>query len=204
MMIFLKGLLIGMICGVPAGAVGALCMQRSLLYGKKSGIITGLGSSVADSFYAGVGAFGVTLVSDFLTEYQTAINLLGGFLILAMGISFILKSDKYNTEIRHKSGYIRMFMSAFGVGITNPVAVVAFMLAFSYTGIDGSQSFFYSIILIAGVFAGTFVWWIILTFFTAMIKKKYDIRIFNKVNKFSGIIMIILSVILFVKTIMER
>ena len=203
-MIFIKGLLIGMICGVPAGAVGALCMQRSLLYGTKSGIITGLGSSVADSFYAGVGTFGLTFVSDFLTEYRTVINLLGGLLILVMGISLIMKTDINSTEISNKKSYIRMFMSAFGVSITNPVTVVAFMLAFSLAGTDGTQGFFYSIILIAGVFTGTFVWWIVLTSVTAIIRKKYDTKILNKVNKVSGIIMIILSVILFIKTIMKR
>lgn len=47
-MFLLKGIFIGLVFGAPAGAVGALCVQRSLLYGAKSGLITGLGSSAAD------------------------------------------------------------------------------------------------------------------------------------------------------------
>ncbi|MCH5209246.1 MAG: hypothetical protein J1F04_10190 [Oscillospiraceae bacterium] len=46
----------------------------------KCGIITGLGSSAADCFYAVAGAFGITVISDFLTQYQLPINIVGGLL----------------------------------------------------------------------------------------------------------------------------
>lgn len=78
----LKGiLLIGLLFGMPVGAVGAMTIQRTYSTGVKAGLLTGLGSSVADCFYACVGAFGLTLVSDFLLKYQTIINAFGGALI---------------------------------------------------------------------------------------------------------------------------
>ncbi len=75
------GLLIGLIFGVPAGAIGALTIQRTLNSGFSAGLVTGLGSSAADLLYACVGIFGMTLVSGFLTMYQRPISLLGGLLI---------------------------------------------------------------------------------------------------------------------------
>lgn len=56
----LKGICIGLLFGLPVGAVGALTVQRTLAHGPRMGILTGLGSSVADCFYAVVGAFGWT------------------------------------------------------------------------------------------------------------------------------------------------
>ena len=82
----IRGLMIGLIFGVPAGAIGALTIQRTLNGGFPAGLATGLGSSAADLLYACVGAFGMTLVSGFLTRYQRPISLLGGLLIVALGI----------------------------------------------------------------------------------------------------------------------
>ncbi len=81
----IRGLLIGLIFGVPAGAIGALTIQRTLNSGFSAGLVTGLGSSAADLLYACVGIFGLTLVSGFLTEYQRPVSLLGGLLIVALG-----------------------------------------------------------------------------------------------------------------------
>lgn len=75
---FLRGVLIGLLFGVPAGAVGAMTVQRTWNYGIKAGLFTGFGSSVADGIYACVGAFGLTVISEFLLKYQTVINLVGG------------------------------------------------------------------------------------------------------------------------------
>lgn len=73
-----RGILIGLLFGVPAGAVGAMTAQRAYSSGLRAGLLTGLGSSVADCIYACIGAFGLSLISDFLLAHQTVINLLGG------------------------------------------------------------------------------------------------------------------------------
>lgn len=83
---FIKGLLIGLIFGVPAGAVGALTIRRTLKSGFAAGLTTGMGSSVADLLYACVGAFGITAISDFIESRQTWIGLAGGILIILMGL----------------------------------------------------------------------------------------------------------------------
>ena len=51
----IRGLLIGLIFGVPAGAIGTLTIQRTLRGGFWAGLITGLGSSAADLLYACAG-----------------------------------------------------------------------------------------------------------------------------------------------------
>lgn len=39
----LKGILIGLLFGLPVGAVGTMTVQRTLNYGAKAGLVTGLG-----------------------------------------------------------------------------------------------------------------------------------------------------------------
>ena len=74
-----------MIFGIPVGTVGVLAVQRTLAYGIKAGIVTGLGSSASDWLYACAGAFGIAAVSDFLSGHQVIVNLFGGGLLLPLG-----------------------------------------------------------------------------------------------------------------------
>ena len=59
-----KGILIGLLFGLPAGAVGVLTVQRTLRHGPKAGLLTGLGSSAADCCSASLGAFPSCLISS--------------------------------------------------------------------------------------------------------------------------------------------
>ncbi|MCH5193742.1 MAG: LysE family transporter [Oscillospiraceae bacterium] len=204
MIYFIKGILIGIIFGVPAGAVGALCVQRTLRSGMKSGIITGLGSSAADCFYAAVGAFGITIISDFLTRFQVPINIVGGLLILTMGISTLLKKQVGTANGETKIGCGKMFLTAFSVGITNPAAVLTFLFAFSYFGIDGKLGAVNGTALVAGVLCGTLIWWIILSAISQKIKDKYGEKGFVRLNKIFGLIMIGFGALVFIRLIVGR
>lgn len=189
----LRGLLIGLIFGIPAGAVGAMTMQRTWHYGVRAGLLTGLGSSSADCFYACVGAFGITLVSDFLLERQAFIHLAGGCLILLMGIGLLLKKEKYKPDIADTSDFFRMFLSSFAVGITNPAAILTFLLAFSWFGIDGELGWMEGILLVTGVFIGTYIWWGSLTIGTEKLKKRAKQVNTMRINKIFGMVLFVLG-----------
>lgn len=55
-------------------------------HGPRMGILTGLGASAADCFYAVVGAFGWTWISVFLIQRQAAIPIVGRSFLLLWGI----------------------------------------------------------------------------------------------------------------------
>ncbi len=129
MSLLLKGILIGLLFGVPVGAVGAMTVQRTWEYGIKAGLLTGMGSSVADCIYAGMGAFGLTIVSDFLLEYQTVIHLVGGAIVLYLGIRLFFRKGE-EMKVSGVLGRWRMFLTSFAVGITNPAAILTFLFAF--------------------------------------------------------------------------
>ena len=78
----LKGLVIGVVFGVPAGVVGILSIQRVLTQGAFAGFLTGIGSSAADIFYACVGVFGLTFISDILLKHQSTICMVGCLMVV--------------------------------------------------------------------------------------------------------------------------
>lgn len=198
----IKGIFIGLLFGIPIGAVGTMTVQRTLMYGAKSGLLTGLGSSAADCLYACVGAFGITLISDLLLKYQTVINIAGGTFILIMGLSLLFRrSESIAGASEERSvSHIKMFLSSFAVGITNPAAILTFLFAFSYFGIMGQTGIKNGVCLVMGVFIGTYIWWCSLTAAVCFIKKKNADREFTFANKIFGGILIIFSAAVFVKT----
>lgn len=199
----IKGILIGLLFGMPVGAVGAMTVQRTIAHGTKAGLLTGLGSSAADCLYACVGAFGLTLISDFMIKYQIVINVIGGILILIMGFGLLCRRSEAIDNIPQKqtADGIKMFLSSFAVGITNPAAIITFLFAFSYFGIIGQTGLKNGILLVIGVFIGTYIWWGSLTAAVEIIKKRKSDSGFRYANKIFGVILIIFSIIVFVKNI---
>lgn len=196
-----RGVLIGMIFGLPAGAVGAMTIQRTYSHGVKAGLLTGLGSSVADCLYAAIGACGLTLISDFLLMYQTAIRLVGGALVVGLGVRLMRRGrEAAPSALPQAKNCVSMFLSSFVVGITNPAAVLTFLFAFSALGIVGSLPLVSALLLVIGVFIGTYLWWGALSGGVALIKKKAGQSLLPRLNVVCGVGLIAFGVIVFWQT----
>lgn len=206
----LQGMAIGLLFGLPAGAVGAMTVQRTWMYGAKAGLLTGLGSSVADCFYACVGAFGLTVVSDFLLHYQSIIHGAGGCLILIMGIRMLAGKSR-QIQLRENQVEIQtdskkeeqinpgLFLSSFAIGITNPAAILTFLFAFSWLGIRGNLSPIEGSFLAAGVFIGTYLWWGTLTGLILWMKRKMKKIKITSINRIFGVVLSIFGIVILIR-----
>lgn len=197
---FLKGILIGLIFGVPVGAVGAMTVQRTWEHGIRAGLLTGMGSSIADCIYAAIGAFGLTIISDFLLQYQTAIDLVGGTIVLFMGIRLLFRKGEA-ADVPAVSGKVRMFLSSFAVGITNPAAILTFLFAFSWFDIAGGNTKAYGWLVVLGVFVGTYLWWGGLVAVVVLTRKKKRAGSFRKMNRIFGVVLSLFGILVFIRAI---
>lgn len=196
---FGRGILIGLIFGVPAGAVGAMTVQRTCSSGFKAGLLTGLGSSAADCLYAAIGAFGLTLISGVLLRHQTAIRLIGGALVLGIGLSLLLRGRRHKAAAIAFRGRAGIFFASFAVGITNPAAILTFLFAFSYFGVAGAVGPAQGCALVCGVFIGTYLWWSFLSFATCAVKKKTGSNGFPYMNRICGGILVAFGAVIYVR-----
>ena len=195
----IRGLMIGLIFGVPAGAIGALTIQRTLSNGFYAGLVTGLGSSAADLLYACVGAFGMTLVSGFLTRYQRPISLLGGLLIVALGIHIFRQKPQNRQQESSRTKLPLCFASSFAIAVTNPATVLSFLMAFTAFEITGEQTAMQSVHLIAGIFLGTLFWWSLLSGVTAVFRGLITNSFYQLLNWILGCFLLIFGGVVLVK-----
>lgn len=196
-----RGAIIGILFGLPVGVVGAMTVQRAWGFGFRAGLLTGFGSSVADCFYAVVGAFGLTVISDFLMAHQTAITIAGGALVLYIGICLFFKKEStiQQNESLEKIGNIRLFLSSFAVGMTNPAAILTFLFAFTYFGISNIARPVDGVFLVAGILVGTCLWWISLSLATCVANKKVGKRKAFRTNQLFGSILVMFAMGIFLR-----
>lgn len=198
----LRGVMVGVLFGIPAGAVGALVVQRTWSGGIWAGLLTGLGSSAADCCYAAIGVFGLTVLSEFLLHWQGLITALGGVLILGLGLRSLLAPQAETGATQAGQGGIRLFLTSFAIGITNPAAVLTFLFAFSYFGLFGINGYRDGAMTVAGVFLGTFFWWILLSALTGLMKKRAARASLRSVNRVFGAVLCAFGMVVLARLIL--
>jgi threonine/homoserine/homoserine lactone efflux protein len=197
--ILFKGIIIGLITGMPLGPIGALCMRTTIANGISFGIAAGLGSCVADSIYASIAAMGITVIARFLAKHQKNIRIFGGIILMFFGIHTILSKKENKQEIPNSKTLSKSFLSTFLLSFANPSTVFSFLLVFtSYGSKNIGHGLVARIFLIIGVFCGSLIWWVILVSLAGKFHKNLNIKKLNVVNRvlgsaivFSGIVLII-------------
>jgi len=198
----IKGITVGFVFGVPAGAIGALTIQRSLARGFWAGLLTGLGSSAADVLYACVGVFGLTVISDFLVKYETVIALIGGILIAGLGVMIFGKKGTSGIEGVGRTNLAACFASSFAIAIANPATVLSFLVAFASFGIGTIHLPIQGAALVTGILLGTGCWWTVLAGFSSAFRKRITDRIYKILNRLLGSLMMLFGIGMVLRTIL--
>lgn len=201
---FLRGLLIGLVFGVPAGAIGALTIQRTLEKGFYAGLATGAGSSVADVIYSCISVFGITLISNFLIAYQAIIRIIGGILILTLGIIILQKKELTHVQQNTKGTSLFYFLSAFTAAILNPATILSFMVAFTSFGLTGTFNVYQGAALITGILVGTLCWWAGLSGVVSYFSKRVTKEIYRWLNRILGCFMVLFGIIMMIQGIKNK
>ena len=186
----LKGLLIGFAIAAPVGPIGMLCIQRTLNYGRRSGFATGLGAATADAAYGAVAAFGLTAISYFLLTGQTWLRIIGGAFLVYLGTRTLFSKAAPESNGRHISLLSDYFSSVF-LTLANPATIISFLAVFAGIGIGAlAGSVALAVTMVAGVFFGSALWWLILTSGVGLLRSAMSASFLRIANIASGIILL--------------
>lgn len=192
---FLKGIAIGFAMAVPVGPIGIMCIRKTLTEGRLRGLIIGLGAATADLFYGAVAAFGLTIISDTLVVHRFWIRLIGGALLLFLGIRIFRAQPRDPKIAINNNGILRSYLTTVFLTLTNPLTIFAFVAVFAALGLGDGLSYFSSSILVAGVFIGSGLWFLLLSSGAIFFRKKLDLVGLKWVNKIAGILVILSGLI---------
>lgn len=195
LIIIFLGFFIGLIAAIPIGPVNLLVVRRTLAYDSLHGFMSGLGAVLADAVYACITAFGFTALAQLIKGHSTALEIIGGLMLLYFGARMYLAPPdvRLNIDQPRESKtlpLLRAMMSTFALAVTNPATLLAFTAMFAgVAGVVGQQASFYgAAFLVIGVLGGSTLWWFALTTITGLFHRHIDDRVMALINKVSGVI----------------
>lgn len=185
---FLKGALVGFLTAVPIGPIGIICIRKTLTEGRLRGMIVGLGAATADLVYGYVAVFGLTFISDTIDSQRIWIRLIGGIVFLFLGFR-TLRTQPPNPGVQITgAGMLKSYISIFFLTLTNPLTVFTYIGAFSALDLAEGLRSFSSSLLVAGVFTGSALWFLLLNSIVILFRKKLDLTGLRWVNRIAGIL----------------
>jgi threonine/homoserine/homoserine lactone efflux protein len=187
----LKGIMVGIVIAVPVGPVGVLCVRRTIFQGKLAGFVSGLGAATADAIFGFIAAFGLTFVSDWLIGYQHWLRVAGGCYLLYVGGWALLARPQVRANLEPDAeSLFRDYISTFALTLTNPITILAFLGIFSAVGLTGDKATFgRAAILVLGVWVGSLLWWLGLSFGLGSCFRSFGPRHLVWINRGSGLIL---------------
>jgi threonine/homoserine/homoserine lactone efflux protein len=192
---FWKSLSIGLAVAAPVGPMSLLCIHRTLDHGQGAGLVFGAGVAAADLTYAAIAAFGVTVVSTALLAGTFWIKLVGSLLLLALGVRIALAAPQADDRPRSADSGARAFLTAYGLTMANPPTILFF--AGIFASVASMVSTAQSAIFAAGVFAGSMLWWTILTTLVSRSAALFRPLVLLWINRISGAVLVAFAVYAF-------
>jgi threonine/homoserine/homoserine lactone efflux protein len=188
--VFVRGLVIGFSIAAPVGPIGVLCIRRTLADGRATGLAVGLGAAAADAVYGAVAGFGLTAVSALLVRRHEALRLVGGLFLCYLGARTFVARPADGPARAGGVGLLGAFAATFGLTLANPATILSFVAVFAGLGIAGSASWRDAAVLVAGVFLGSALWWLILSGAVGVLRSRLDRRALHWVNRLSGLVLL--------------
>lgn len=198
---FIKGLIIGFSIAAPVGPIGLLCMQRTFIEGRTSGLVTGLGAATADFLYGCIAGFGLTVVSTFLVSQNLWFRLLGGSFLCFLGVRtfFSVPADKA-ASVKGR-GLLKNYVSTFILTLTNPMTIISFAAIFA--GLGAHKDYISAGLLVSGVFTGSALWWFTLSSIVSLFRSQIDSAKLRWINRGSGIILMGAGLVILMSLILK-
>lgn len=195
-LLLLKGSLIGLSIAMPMGPVGMLCLRYSLLRGKSFGIASGLGVALADGICGALAAVGLTAITTFIADNQTWLQLIGSFVLFYFGFATFFAKKREEGKDVIESGRLSVFTFMFLLTLTNPITILSFCGIYAAFGLECMQDDFLAITALStGIFAGSTLWWIVLSFGSGYVGGKINQSGVGFINKIIGAFIMLISII---------
>lgn len=191
------------VCLVGAMSPGpslAIVIRNNVNFNRISGILTSIGHGLGIGLYATLAVLGLGLILQTNQTIFLLIQIVGLILLFFYGIIFILQKnlEKIN-EVKQRQ--LNSFFQGFSIAIINPKIMIWFTAVYSQF-IYLEASFFFNTILVATASIIDALWYI----FVSIIVTGYGLKNFLiekkiLIQKFTGIVLILISIILLFKII---
>ncbi len=194
--LILKSFLIGFTAAASLGPIALICIQRTLKSGWRVGVASGLGVALADGTFGLIGALGLSALTQLFLQYQRLLGLVGGAILIFLGLRALITTVENIPPIQRPAerdirDLWRAGASIFFLTLSNPVTIMFFSAVYAGLMIDETglvaSGFAVTVLFSAGIFAGSFIWWVILVSFISAVRQRFKLHQLLWLNRISGL-----------------
>jgi threonine/homoserine/homoserine lactone efflux protein len=134
-----------------------------------------------------VAAFGLTAISGFLLAHAFWIGLAGSAFLLYLGMKTLVARPVIEEKAESPLSLPAAFLSTLGLTLTNPPTILAFAAIFAGLGLASTSDYGAAALIVAAVFLGSALWWVILALGANRLRRHLGPRLFRAINIVSGV-----------------
>ena len=191
LVLFGKASVVGFLIAAPVGPIGLLCIQRTLSRGASIGVASGLGAATADAIYGAIGAAGLTVVIQLFTALSQPLAILGALFLAWVGFR-LLQTPATNgpAAAANAGGMGAAFGSTLLLTLANPMTILSFIAVFAALGGSQDLASVAMATMVAGVFFGSALWWLILTGSITLVRHRLKESTLTLISRGAGALLI--------------
>ena len=177
-----------------------IVIRNNLNFNRLAGILTSIGHGIGIGVYATLAVLGLGLILQTNQTVFMIIQIIGLVLLFLFGLMFVFQKNKQDKK-EEKQSQLNSFLQGFTIAIINPKILIWFTAVYSqFIAIDAS--FYFNSILVLTASLIDAIWYIIVSILVTgyglknlLIEKKLMIQ------KTTGIVLIIISLMLLYRII---
>jgi len=178
----------------------AIVIRNNVNFNRLAGILTSIGHGIGIGVYATLAVLGLGLILQTNQTVFMIIQIIGLVLLFLFGLMFVFQKNKQDKK-EEKQSQLNSFLQGFTIAIINPKILIWFTAVYSqFIAIDAS--FYFNSILVLTASLIDAIWYIIVSILVTgyglknlLIEKKLIIQ------KTTGIVLIIISLMLLYRII---
>lgn len=195
--LLLRGFVLGFAVAASPGPIFFLCVRRTVVQGRLTGLFSGFGVATADAFYAAVATFGMTAVTTAFAAGRRPLAVLGGAILVGLGLSILMSRGREATGMPAASGRgaAWAYASTLGLTITNPATIVSFAALAATLGLGTGGSLVRPSTVVLGVLLGSAAWWCVLVLGVSLLRSRLTPAVVRGISTFSGVAIAVLGIL---------
>lgn len=196
----LKAFCVGICASIPLGPIAIMVVQKSLSKGVKSGFMTGAGTCAADTTFAVVALFFLSIAQSLMARYEAEILLVGGVVIAVIGVLLAVsnpfrKVDQIDKVDRVSS---RDFLQGALMALSNPGAILIMFGLFASFRLDVSGEKWWEVVcVIISLSAGSLLYWFGVSYSLSRFRNRFKMNTLLLINRVAGAVIAAIGVFLF-------
>lgn len=191
---------LGLCVAIPFGPIGLLCVERTLAFGVRFGIASGMGAATAHGMFSFLAAVSATLLAQMTLALHTPLHIAGGIVLVLMGVRTILVS----TRPVHRATCGNLFSaytSTLLVAAANPMTILPYLGVTSALEAGKPLITDRALAMPIGVMLGSASWYLVLTFSTNAMFRSLHKAVLDRFNRLVGVLLMILGAALCARTV---